>query len=30
MSDKVKGWRFPQPRGNAAVTIVFPFIFNTV
>ena len=30
MVDKLKGWRFPKPKGNAAVTVVFPFVFNTV
>lgn len=29
MTGKLKGWKFPQPRGGA-VTIVFPFVFNTV
>lgn len=29
MISKLKGWKFPQPRGGA-VTIVFPFVFNTV
>jgi outer membrane biosynthesis protein TonB len=30
MMDKVKNWKFPKPRGNGAVTIVYPFVFNTI
>lgn len=29
MMSKLKSWKFPPPRGGA-VTIVFPFVFNTV
>ncbi|MCC7074631.1 MAG: AgmX/PglI C-terminal domain-containing protein [Deltaproteobacteria bacterium] len=29
MISKLKTWKFPSPRGGA-VTIVFPFVFNTV
>jgi TonB family protein len=29
MMQKLKTWKFPPPRGGA-VTIVFPFVFNTV
>lgn len=29
MMSKLKTWKFPQPRGGA-VTVVFPFVFNTV
>jgi TonB family protein len=29
MMDKLRGWKFPQPKGGN-VTIVFPFVFNTV
>ena len=29
MMTKLKGWKFPPPRGGS-VTIVFPFVFNTV
>ncbi|OGQ23905.1 MAG: hypothetical protein A2138_10850, partial [Deltaproteobacteria bacterium RBG_16_71_12] len=29
MTSKLKSWKFPNPRGGA-VTIVFPFVFNTV
>ena len=30
MMDKVKTWKFPRPRGNGAVTVVYPFVFNTL
>ncbi|MDP2340195.1 MAG: AgmX/PglI C-terminal domain-containing protein [Deltaproteobacteria bacterium] len=30
MMDRVKTWKFPKPRGNGAVTIVYPFVFNTI
>lgn len=30
MMEKVKGWTFPKPRGTGGVTVVFPFIFNTL
>ncbi len=30
MMDKVKTWKFPKPRGNGAVTVVYPFVFNTL
>lgn len=30
MMDKVKRWKFPKPSGNGAVTIVYPFVFNTI
>ena len=29
MMQKLKSWKFPNPRGGA-VSIVFPFVFNTV
>jgi hypothetical protein len=29
MMQKLKTWKFPSPRGGA-VSIVFPFVFNTV
>lgn len=30
MMDKVKNWKFPKPRGSGSVTIVYPFVFNTI
>jgi hypothetical protein len=30
MMDKVKTWKFPKPRGNGGVTVVYPFVFNTI
>ena len=30
MMDKVKKWKFPKPRGTGGVTIVYPFVFNTI
>ena len=30
MMDKVKTWKFPKPRGSGAVTVVYPFVFNTI
>jgi TonB family protein len=30
MMASVKKWKFPKPRGNGAVTIVYPFVFNTI
>ncbi len=30
MMDRVKKWSFPKPRGKGAVTIVYPFVFNTI
>jgi TonB family protein len=30
MMEKVKTWKFPRPRGNGAVTVVYPFVFNTL
>ncbi len=30
MMDRVKTWKFPKPRGNGAITIVYPFVFNTI
>jgi TonB family protein len=30
MMDKVKKWKFPKPRGNGNVTVVYPFVFNTI
>ncbi|HEY1100833.1 MAG TPA: AgmX/PglI C-terminal domain-containing protein [Myxococcota bacterium] len=30
MMDKVKKWKFPKPRGNGGVTVVYPFVFNTI
>lgn len=28
ITDKVKGWRFPKPRGGQDVTVNYPFVFN--
>ena len=30
MMDRVKKWRFPKPRGSGNVTVVYPFVFNTI
>ncbi len=30
MMDKVKKWKFPKPRGTGGVTVVYPFVFNTI
>ncbi len=30
MMSKVKTWKFPKPRGNGSLTIVYPFVFNTI
>lgn len=30
MMDKVKKWKFPKPRGSGSVTVVYPFVFNTI
>jgi TonB family protein len=30
MMDRIKKWRFPKPRGNGGVTVVYPFVFNTI
>ncbi len=30
MMDRVKKWKFPKPRGNGGVTVVYPFVFNTI
>ncbi len=30
MMDKVKKWKFPKPRGSGGVTVVYPFVFNTI
>jgi TonB family protein len=30
MMDRVKKWKFPKPRGSGNVTVVYPFVFNTI
>lgn len=30
MIDRVKKWKFPKPRGSGNVTVVYPFVFNTI
>jgi TonB family protein len=30
MMDRVKKWTFPKPRGSGNVTVVYPFVFNTI
>ncbi len=28
MSDKIKTWQFPKPRGNGVVVVTYPFVFK--
>ncbi len=30
MMGQVKKWKFPKPDGNGSVTVVYPFVFNTI
>ena len=30
MMDRVKNWKFPNPRGAGAVTMLYAFVFNTI
>jgi hypothetical protein len=30
MMAQIKTWKFPKPRGNGSVSVVYPFTFNTL